>query len=189
LGPGAFLWVWAYLKKSWFKSYSVIDTINHFENLDKNIVDLYSSTDWSIIKGDILNDEYVKVLSYEAWTIANWGKKYDLIFSNTVYEHIQNPEESNHYLYTCTIDWWYWNYTIYCRDYIFWQELMTFLSLPHGIYTFLFWEAWVWTNRKRSNDFRKYFTNAWFSIIEEINEIFIRTIKLKYRSYRKMWAL
>jgi len=169
LWPGGFLWVWAFLKKEWIKNYFVIDDINHFEKLDNKTIDLYNNIDKTIIKWKSFDFNYIKQLSYNKKGLPLDNNSIDIIFSNAVYEHIDNPEESIKELSRITIKWWIWIHAIDYRDHIFNQKSLFFLTISDFIFNTLFKKSWARVNRKRHSDFINYFRKNSFEILEESN--------------------
>lgn len=168
LWPGGFLWVWSYLKKEWLVEYNVIDNINHFEKLDNKTKDLYTIIDPLVLDWDFFNKNYVKQLDYNSnkLPLDNWT--IDIVFSNAVYEHIDKPESSISELSRVTKIWWIWIHTIDFRDHIFNQKWLYFLTISDTLFNFFFKKSWAWVNRKRYSDFKKYFEQNSFEILEDI---------------------
>lgn len=169
LWPGWFLWVGAFLKKEGINNYYVIDDINHFEKLDNKTIELYNKIDKTIIKWESFDLNYVKQLSYNKNGLPLENNSIDIVFSNAVYEHINDPEQSIKELSRITVKWWIWIHTIDYRDHIFNQKSLYFLTISDFIFNILFKKSWAWVNRKRHSDFIKYFKNNGFEILEELN--------------------
>lgn len=166
LWPWAFLWVGAFLKKEWISEYNIIDDINHFEKLDKKAIKLYQEIDKNILDWDSFDTTYVKQLQYNKEGLPLDGNSIDLIFSNAVYEHVDDPQSSIKELSRVTKKWWLSIHTIDFRDHIFDQKSLFFLSLPTWLFNFLFKKAGAWVNRKRYDDFINYFEQNWFEILD-----------------------
>lgn len=182
LWPGWFLWVWAFLKKEWISKYYVIDEINHFEKLDKKNIELYNEIDKSILIWNNFDWNYIKQLEYSSNWLPLKDNFIDIVFSNAVYEHVNEPWESIKELSKITKQWWIWIHIIDFRDHIFNQKSLYFLTIPNFLFNFLFKKSWAWVNRKRYTDFVKYFKDNWFEILDcKFNNDFIQWEEKKYK--------
>lgn len=198
LWPGGFLWLWAYLKKEWISKYFVIDEIKHFDKLDKKTISLYEKIDPSFLKNNFFDKDFVNILEYWKNWIPLEDNSIDLCFSQSVYEHVKNPEESIKDLARITKTWWIHIHHIDFKDHIIDRESLFFLKIPKKIFDLLFYNSWAWVNRKRSSDFETYFKNAWFEILDivtisEHNNVLIRKYKKLLKKYsendlKKWWA-
>lgn len=167
LWPGWFLWFWAFIKKHWVSKYFAIDDINHFEHFTQKHIDLYKKIDETVLKENMFDLDYINVLKYNNNWIQLQDQSVDMVFSNAVFEHINNPQESIKELSRITKSWWYSIHTIDFRDHIFEQKSLFFLTIPKRLFNFLFARAGAWTNRLRYQDFKNMFEKNWFELIEE----------------------
>lgn len=170
LGPGGFLGTGAFLKKAEAASYSVVDSVNHFEKLDAKTMKYYQTIDPSFLKGDTFNDTFVRILKYNKQGIQCTNESIDVVFSNAVYEHISNPAESIQDLARITRRGGIGIHQIDYRDHIFDQKSLFFLTVPKFLFDLLFKNCGGWTNLKRHSFFREAFIKNGFEILEEIPE-------------------
>lgn len=168
LGPGGFLGTGAFLKRAGVASYSVIDSVNHFEKLDAKTIRYYQTIDPSFLNGDMFNNEFVHILKYTEQGIQCADESVDVVFSNAVYEHVSNPAESIQDLARITRKGGIGIHQIDYRDHIFDQKSLFFLTVPKFLFDLLFKNCGGWTNLKRHSFFRETFIQNGFEILEEI---------------------
>lgn len=168
LGPGGFLGTGAFLKKAGALSYSVVDSVNHFEKLDAKTIGYYQAIDPSFLNGNVFDDTFVRVLTYTEQGIQCADESVDVVFSNAVYEHVSNPAESIQDLARITRKGGIGIHQIDYRDHIFDQKSLFFLTVPKFLFDLLFKNCGGWTNLKRHSFFREAFIQSGFEILEEI---------------------
>lgn len=169
LWPGWFLWVWSHLKKYWINKYYVLDTVNHFENVDNLVLELYSKINPTLLKNWKLNKDYFNILLYtKDWKIPLNDNSIDITFSHYVYEHVKNPLDSLKEISRITKSWWYWVHEIQYWDHIFNWNSLFYRTIPTFIYSFLFKNSGWWVNLKTHFFYREAFKQLWFEIIDEI---------------------
>ncbi|MDD5197541.1 MAG: methyltransferase domain-containing protein [Candidatus Gracilibacteria bacterium] len=168
LGPGGFLGTGAFLKKAGAASYSVVDSVNHFEKLDAKTIGYYQTIDPSFLNRDTFNDTFVHILKYNEQGIQCTNESIDVVFSNAVYEHVSNPAESIQDLARITRKGGIGIHQIDYRDHIFDQKSLFFLTVPKFLFDLLFKNCGGWTNLKRHSFFREAFIKNGFEILEEI---------------------
>lgn len=167
LWPWWFLWVWSHLKKYWINKYYALDVVNHFENVDSWIIQLYNKIDTSLIKDWRLNKDFFGILLYKNWKIPLDDNSVDITFSNYVYEHVDEPYRSIKEIARITKSWWIWIHEIWYLDHIFNWDSLFYRIIPERLYTFLFKKSWWWVNRKTHYFFRNTFKKFWFEILDE----------------------
>lgn len=188
LGPGGFLWVPLFLKSKWLQSYYTIDEINHFEYLDGKAISLYNKVDDTFLKNNWIDQNYVHVLSYSALDIQQLESSIDFVFSNAVYEHIHDVEESIKQMSMVTKSWWYWLHTIDFRDHIFDKKSLFFLTIPQWLFKFLFGKCWAYVNRLRYSQIKDLFEKYWFKIMDNLQlELFDDKQIKKYPNLKKCY--
>jgi SAM-dependent methyltransferase len=167
LGPGGDCTLSCQLLALGVKKIYLIDNENHINPRSEDVARYKEIFQNSITDGGNFNPDCIDILCYgKNGEIPLPDKSLDIIFSNAVLEHVENPQSLLQETHRVLKDGGMAYHQTDYRDHIASQTSLWFLTIPKTLFNFLFWRTGMWTNRLRHYDWLALFEKTGWHLLD-----------------------